>query len=147
MKSKLVEKNVTYNARSMFELVSDVEEYPLFVPACKSLKIINKYEKEEITHIDATMKVGYGILNEFFTSHISINSNNLTIDVVNKDGPFIKLNNYWKFKDEKHGCKIKFNIEFEAKQSLTGSIINLMFEKVFLKYMDAFEKRAHKIFK
>ena len=54
MKSKLVEKNVLYNARSMFELVSDVEKYPLFVPACKSLKIINKYEKEEITYIDAT---------------------------------------------------------------------------------------------
>ena len=45
MKSKQVEKNVLYNARSMFELVSDVEKYPLFVPACKSLKIINKYEK------------------------------------------------------------------------------------------------------
>ena len=79
MKSKQVEKNVLYNARSMFELVSDVEKYPLFVPACKSLKIINKYEKEEITYIDATMRVGYGILNEFFTSHITINKHNFTL--------------------------------------------------------------------
>ena len=146
MKSRVVKKNVKYIAKAMFDLVSDVEKYPLFVPACKSLKIISKYEHNEILHIDAIMRVGYGILNENFTSHISLNEKDLTIDVVNKDGPFIILNNYWIFTNNNDGSEIKFNIEFEARQSITGSIINIMFEKVFMKYMSAFEKRANYLY-
>ena len=37
MKSKKLSRTVQYSANDMYALVSDIESYPYFVPACKSL--------------------------------------------------------------------------------------------------------------
>ncbi len=142
MKSKKIVKELTFKPELMFQLVSDVENYPNFVPACKSLKIQSKVEQGEVTNILAIMEVGYGLIYEKFTSDITINKKDLTIKVINRDGPFKRLNNHWKFLPSNNGSSINFEIEFEAKETLSGGIINIMFEKVFSKYMDAFERRA-----
>jgi len=146
MKSKRIVKELTFKPELMFQLVSDVENYPNFVPACKSLKIQSKVEYEEVVNILAIMEVGYGLIYEKFTSDITIDKKNLTIQVVNSDGPFIRLNNHWKFLPSDDGSIIDFEIEFEAKETLSGSVINIMFEKVFSKYMDAFERRANYLY-
>ena len=146
MKSKKIVKDLTFKPELMFQLVSDVENYPYFVPACKSLKIKSKVEQGEVTNILAIMEVGYGLICEKFTSDITINKKDLTIKVVNSDGPFKRLNNHWKFLPNRNGSSIDFEIEFEAKETLSGSIINIMFEKVFSKYMDAFERRAYYLY-
>ena len=146
MKSRKLSKKMHYSAKEMFDLVSDVENYPFFVPACKSLEIIKKVKKNDIIYIDAIMEVGYGFLNEFFTSHITLNKKKSTIEVINNDGPFRKLNNYWKFTDIADGSEILFEIDFIAKNSFTGKIINIMFERVFSKYIYAFESRAKELY-
>ena len=146
MKSKRIVKELTFKPELMFQLVSDVENYPYFVPACKSLKIQSKVEYEEVVNILAIMEVGYGLIYEKFTSDITIDKKNLTIQVVNSDGPFLRLNNHWKFLPSDDGSIIDFEIEFEAKETLSGSVINIMFEKVFSKYMDAFERRANYLY-
>ena len=146
MKSKKLSRTVQYSANDMYALVSDVESYPYFVPACKSLEVIKKRKDGDIIYIDATMEVGYGFLNEYFTSHIILNKKKFTIEVVNSDGPFRKLNNHWQFIDIENGSEILFEIDFIAKNSFTGKVINLMFERVFSKYIFAFENRANKIY-
>ena len=50
MKSKKLSRTVQYSANDMYGLVSDIESYPYFVPACKSLEVIKK-EKMEISFI------------------------------------------------------------------------------------------------
>ena len=137
---------MNYSADEMFELVADVENYPFFVPACKSLEIVKKVKKDDVIYIDAIMEVGYGFLNEFFTSHITLNKKKSTIEVINNDGPFQKLNNYWQFTDIADGSEILFEIDFIAKNSFTGKIINIMFERVFSKYIYAFENRAKELY-
>ena len=146
MKSRKLSKKMHYSADEMFELVSDVENYPFFVPACKSLEIVKKVTKDDVIYIDAIMEVGYGFLNEFFTSHITLNKKKSTIEVINNDGPFQKLNNYWQFTDIADGSEILFEIDFIAKNSFTGKIINIMFERVFSKYIYAFEGRAKELY-
>jgi len=146
MRSKKISKELAFKPELMFQLVSDVENYPKFVPACKSLKIISKGGSGNITNIVAQMEVGYGLLYEIFTSEITLNKKQLTIEVVNSDGPFERLNNYWKFSESSNGSSIDFEIEFEAKETISGRIINIMFDKVFAKYMNAFEKRAHYLY-
>ena len=115
MKSKKLSRTVQYSANDMYALVSDIESYPYFVPACKSLEVIKKRKDGDIIYIDAIMEVGYGFLNEFFTSHIILNKKKFTIEVVNSDGPFRKLNNYWQFIDIENGSEILFEIDFIAK--------------------------------
>jgi len=146
MKSRKLTKKTKYTANEMFQLVADVRQYPSFVPACKAIDIRNKSQDGEVEYIDAVMEVGYGFLNEFFTSHITLNKGNATIAVVNNDGPFRKLNNYWQFIDIDSGSEIHFEIDFVAKNSLTGKVINIMFERVFSKYIDAFESRANQLY-
>ena len=45
-----------------------------------------------------------------------------------------------------NGSEILFEIDFIAKNSFTGKVINLMFERVFSKYIFAFESRANKLY-
>ena len=51
-----------------------------------------------------------------------------------------------RFIDIEGGSEILFEIEFIAKNSFTGKVINLMFERVFSKYILAFESRANKLY-
>ena len=146
LKSKKLTRRIEYSADDMYSLVADVEKYPFFVPACKSLEVIKKSKDGNLVRIDAVMEVGYGFLNEFFTSHITLNEEKFTIEVINNDGPFRRLNNYWQFNDTKSGSEIIFEIDFIAKNSFTGKIINLMFERVFSKYIYAFENRANELY-
>ena len=145
MKSKEIIKKVPFTSIDMFNLVKDVKMYPEFVPACKSIGVIDSHKDNDCEYINAIMEVGYGILNEKFTSNIKLNKKQLKIDVVNRDGPFVMLNNTWNFVQKDNECEINFKIDFQSKQTFTGAIINLMFDKVFMKYVSAFERRAHYI--
>ena len=56
MKSKKLSRTVQYSANDMYALVSDIESYPYFVPACKSLEVIKKRKDGDIIYIDAIME-------------------------------------------------------------------------------------------
>ena len=72
MKSKKLSRAVRYSANDMYNLVSDIESYPYFVPACKSLEVLKKRKDGDIIYIDAIMEVGYGFLNESFNSNVIV---------------------------------------------------------------------------
>ena len=126
----------------MFELVSDIEKYPEFLPWCISCRIRSRVENE----ILADMVIGYKMFRERFTSQVTLTEPE-RIDVAYSEGPFKFLNNHWIFLREPDGsCTIDFFVEFEFRSKLMQRIIGSVFNEAVKIMVHSFEKRANLIY-
>ncbi|HVZ27553.1 MAG TPA: type II toxin-antitoxin system RatA family toxin [Rhizomicrobium sp.] len=129
---------VPYPAELMYAVVSDVEQYPKFLPWVVALRVLAR----RTNGLTAEMAVGYGALRERYTSDVALDPADHRIDVTQTKGPFKVLENHWRFTPKGEGCEIDFAIRFEFKSKLLQSLAGAKFEKAMLKMTDAFEARA-----
>ena len=129
---------VPYPAELMYQVVSDVEKYPQFLPWVVGLRVLSRGEN----CLTAEMAVGYGALRERYTSDVRLDPVERRMDVVQTQGPFKQLENHWRFTPHAEGCEVEFSILFAFRSRLLHSLAGSAFEKVMLKMADAFEARA-----
>ena len=129
---------VPYPAQLMYAVVSDVEQYPKFLPWVVALRVLSR----RAGGLTAEMAVGYGALRERYTSDIALDEGARTVDVTQTTGPFKVLENHWRFTPNGEGCDIEFSIRFEFKSRLLQGVAGAKFEKAMLKMTDAFVARA-----
>jgi coenzyme Q-binding protein COQ10 len=143
MPSFQTKRPVPYGPQAMVELVADVEKYPQFLPLCDSLKVLSRVKSDSgIETIVARMGVGYGPIQESFTSRIVIDRARHQIDVTHLDGPFRKLDNRWLFVPSRSGCDVEFSIAYEFRSLALQILLGNMFDRAFRKFAEAFEARA-----
>jgi coenzyme Q-binding protein COQ10 len=131
----------------MFALVADVEKYPEFVPLCERLVVRERRDIDGRTVLIADMTAGYGPINETFTSKVTLDRANLTIDVEYIDGPFSYLENRWSFRPAAaEGAEVDFWISYEFKSRMLSALMGSMFDKAFRKFSSAFETRADHVY-
>ena len=136
-------RNISHSSQHMFDLVSDVEKYPKFLPWCIGVRL-KKRTSEQIT---AEMMIGYKMFREKFSCRVELKSHN-RIDVVYEDGPFKYLNNHWIFIDEEDGtCTVDFFVDFEFNSPLLQKLIGVVFNEAVKIMVHAFEKRADAIYR
>ena len=128
-------------------MILDIEQYPQFVPWCLEGKIHEKNESKDFIEIKADLKVGKKFINETYSSLVLYSKKNDLITVINTQGPLKYLKNEWKFKEINNKTQLDFNIDFELKNNFLNMIIKKYFNFGLNKIIDAFEKRALKIFK
>jgi coenzyme Q-binding protein COQ10 len=132
----------------MFDLVADVERYPQFVPLCKALRVRKRIDEPEgIQIIVADMTVSFKLIEERFTSRVTLDRANLRILVEYLEGPFSKMENRWEFHPvQDHLCDVKFFISYDFKSRTLGFLMGSMFDTAFRRFSDAFEKRADAVY-
>ena len=131
-----------YTPEKLYNLVSDVEKYPEFLPWCIALRIRGR----EVEMINADMIIGFKVFREKFSTRVSLNPPS-RIDVEYLDGPFKYLNNHWIFNPIDGGaCEIDFYVDFEFKSILLQKAIGAVFNEAVKKMINAFEAQAHKIY-
>ena len=131
-----------YPAKKLYNLVSDVEKYPEFLPWCIALRVRSR----EVNMINADMIIGFKVFREKFSTRVTLNPPR-RIDVEYLDGPFKYLNNHWIFKPIDDGaCEIDFYVDFEFKSILLQKAIGAVFNEAVQKMINAFEARAHRIY-
>lgn len=145
---------VAYTPLQMFDLVAAVEDYPQFLPLCEGLTVRSSQSLPEGKRIViADMSVGYGPINETFTSKVTLAREDLNVLVEYLDGPFSHLENRWRFEpiepassatnDEKPPhCLVDFYLEYEFRSTMLQMLMGSMFETAFKKFAAAFEGRA-----
>tara|TARA_R110002072_G_scaffold126395_1_gene263224 strand:+ start:2916 stop:3344 length:429 start_codon:yes stop_codon:yes gene_type:complete len=126
-----------HTADQLFDLVSDIEDYPNFLPWCVALRVTS----HEDNVIKADMVVGFKMIREKFTSRVTLTPKE-RIDVEYLDGPFRYLENRWLFVDKDGGCEIDFFIDFEFRSRLLQKIMEPLFHEAVRRMVRAFEKRA-----
>lgn len=133
---------VPHTPRQMFELVSNIEDYPRFLPWCSGSHINSRDEKQVEARLDISWS---GMSKSFATRDILYPYERIDMELV--EGPFKHLNGRWDFIAlGEHGCKVNMELDFE----LTGHFLDFVFLPVFNhianSLVDAFCKRAVEVY-
>ena len=141
-------RRVQHQAAQMFDLVSDVESYPQFLPLCKALRVLQRSKEGDREIFVADMQVGYKSITETFKSRVTCDRATMHILVEYIDGPFRYLKNSWAFRDtaDGHGAHVDFHIEYEFKNRMLALLMGSMFDQAFRRFASAFERRADQIY-
>ena len=142
MKISKQEVIINHPAKSLYDIVLDIEKYPEFVPWCSGVRILSKSKK----NIIGDLLINYSFFKKTFTSDVRFDPNNLIIKVIYINGPLKNLKNQWKFekvKDKK--TKVHFTIKFEFRNILYQKISEIFFDLIENKMIQSFKKRADEI--
>lgn len=133
---------INHTPNNLFKLVSDVSNYPEFLPWCLGARIKNQDDNS----FEADLIIGFKIYKEIYSSKIFLDIKNKKIDVKYKDGPFEHLENYWIFKKDKNGCKVEFMVDFKFKSNFLQTIMETLFSEAVRRMVKAFETRANELY-
>ena len=126
----------------MFELVDTVEKYPEFLPWCgRSVCTLRD------THVTrATLHINYrGIRQSFSTENTKTAPRLMQIKLV--EGPFRMLEGAWRFTDlGGAGCKVELSLRYEFSSRLLEKLVGPVFGYIANSMVDAFVKRAHRVY-
>ena len=142
-------RRVRHAAADMFDLVADVEKYPQFVPLCRALRVRQRIsEPENVEVVVADMTVAYKLVQETFTSRVTLDRPNLQINVEYLSGPFSRLENRWVFRPvTEASCEVTFFIAYEFRSRVLALLMGAMFDAAFRHFSAAFEQRADQIYR
>jgi ribosome-associated toxin RatA of RatAB toxin-antitoxin module len=135
------DKLVAYSPKQMFDLVNRIEDYPHFVPWCKSTEVLSRDEDE----IQARLDFARSGLSKSFTTSNRLQENKI-IEIRLLDGPFQQLEGFWRFAPIDQGCHISLDLEFEFANKLMGVMFTPMFHPIANALVDVFCKRAETVY-
>jgi coenzyme Q-binding protein COQ10 len=142
-----VKRQVRHAAEQMCDLVADVERYPEFVPLCESLKLKSRTTENGREVLVADMAVGYKAIRETISTRVVVDRAALTIDFTYLDGPFRHMSGGWRFERVgPHESVVQFAIDYEFRSRILSMLMGSVFETVFGRFAEAFEKRADAMF-
>lgn len=135
-------KSLPYTPTQLFDLVSDIESYPQFLPWCVGARVIESSEQEVV----ADLVIGFKMFRERFRSKVTLKRpGNIHVDYIR--GPLKYLHNDWKFSaNDQGGTTIDFSVDFEFKNRLFEKVVGTLFSEAVRRMVGAFEKRAHEIY-
>jgi|JI61114BRNA_FD_contig_41_3445148_length_747_multi_2_in_0_out_0_2 ribosome-associated toxin RatA of RatAB toxin-antitoxin module len=140
----VVQKNVlvSYSAEQMFALVERVEDYPLFLPWCGGVNVLERKEDQ----LKATLSINYHGIKQSFTTQ-NVNKAPYAMEMHLVDGPFKHLHGHWKFHPLRNdACKIEFDLRYEFSSKLLETLIGPVFGKITNSFVDAFCARADVVY-
>ena len=139
-----------YTPAQLFDLVTDVEKYPAFLPWCLAVRVRHRGIVETTVGgeklLVADMAIGFKVFRESFTTRVQCRRPD-RIDVTYTDGPFRYLNNHWVFSPiGDNACEIDFFVDFEFRSTILQKAIGLVFNEAVRKMVDAFQTRAEALY-
>lgn len=141
-------RRVKHSADNMFDLVADVQQYPKFVPLCRSLTVRRRDTLPDGREVlVAEMTVAYKFIRESFTSRVVLDRANNVIDVTYLDGPFREMHNRWTFTPvDDTATDVHFHIRYEFKSRTLATLMGSVFDHAFRRFASAFEERANVVY-
>ena len=133
---------VAYPARQMFALVDAVEKYPEFLPWCGGTELILR----DALLTRATIRINYhGIQQSFSTENAKREPHLIQIKLI--EGPFRTLEGGWRFTDlGGAGCKVELSLHYEFASRTLDRLVGPVFGYIANNLIDAFVKRARRIY-
>ncbi|MBL4821559.1 MAG: type II toxin-antitoxin system RatA family toxin [Gammaproteobacteria bacterium] len=133
---------VSYSAQQMFELVNDIENYPLFMQGCTAARIISASKDELVGELTLSKA---GISRTFTTRNVLTPGVEMSMELVK--GTFSVFNATWRFNSlTEEACKVSLEMEFEFSNALMDLTLNKMFSSSANNLVDALVKRAHLVY-
>ncbi|WP_189383856.1 type II toxin-antitoxin system RatA family toxin [Advenella faeciporci] len=131
-----------YKASQMFDLVSDVEKYPEFMPWCGGSAIKERLEDGVIASVTISLAK---IKQTFTTRNKHAYPGKMELELV--DGPFSALNGTWEFIElDEDACKVIFTLDYAFNSKTLEMLVGPVFNRIANSFIDSFTKRAQVIY-
>ena len=150
---KQVKKSVLlwYSAHEIYQLVTDVEDYPQFLPWCERVEVLSRDEQGPT----ARLYLAYsGIRHAFTTKNVQVADESVHVALV--DGPFSMLDGMWRFVPlplptasggvDSVACKIGFELRYEFSSAILEAAISPVFDRIANTFVDSFVHRAEQVY-
>lgn len=139
-----------YSPREMYELVTAVDDYPMFLPWCAKAEVVERHEDGMIARL--TLAKG-GLRHAFTTRNQHRNGQEVRVALV--DGPFSELEGTWLFQPVSRGgatrdadapaCRIEFDLRYAFANLALETLISPVFDRVANTLVDSFVQRAEQV--
>ncbi len=149
---KQVKKSVLlwYAQHEIYQLVTDVESYPQFLPWCERVEVLGRDEQATTARLFLAYS---GIRHAFTTRNVQVPDESVHITLV--DGPFSLLDGLWRFVAlplpagsggmDGAACKIEFEMRYEFSNALLEAAISPVFDRIANTFVDSFVRRAEQV--
>jgi ribosome-associated toxin RatA of RatAB toxin-antitoxin module len=144
---KTVKKSVLiwYSPQEMYDLVTQVEHYPQFLPWCDHGRVI----AGDANGMTAEVGISFGGIRQTFTTRNEhILNRQVSIKLVN--GPFSHLDGEWHFVPlgdaSQRACRVEFTLNYGFSSALLAKLVGPVFDKIAGSLVDAFIKRAAQVY-
>lgn len=133
---------VPYTPQEMFELVSDIDSYPRFLPWCHGARILSR----DVDEVRASIEFAVGGVTRSFTTRNRHQVNKM-IEMHLVDGPFSRLDGFWRFDPlGEEGSKIALFLEYDFSNRVLGMVVGPIFGQIANTLVDSFQQRAAVIY-
>jgi len=144
---KTVKKSVLiwYTAQEMFALVTDVDQYPKFLPWCDRARVVERDEHGMLAEIGISFA---GIRQSFTTRNEHVPGRKVDVKLVS--GPFSNLDGHWTFtpvgEEGERACRIDLELQYGFKNMALSALVGPVFDKIAGTLVDSFVKRAEQVY-
>ncbi len=144
---KTVTKSVLiwYSPQEMYVLVTDVDQYPKFLPWCDRARVVSSDDAGMTAEIGISFS---GIRQTFSTRNAHVQNRQVAIQLVS--GPFSRLDGEWNFlpigDGSQRACRVELTLNYGFDNSALSRIVGPVFDKIASSMVDAFVKRAIQVY-
>jgi ribosome-associated toxin RatA of RatAB toxin-antitoxin module len=146
---KHIKKSVLlwYSPAEMYRLVTDIREYPKFLPWCQKAEVLEETE----TSMTGRLHLAYaGVRHAFTTRNTHVPDSSVTVELV--DGPFSVLHGTWRFlplqapEPGQKACKVEFEMKYVFSNLAFEMLLSPVFDRIANTFVDSFVKRAEQVY-
>ena len=129
---------VPHSARTMFDLVDDVERYPEFLPWCSGARVSERTE----TLTRARIEIDYhGLASHFSTLNRKQAPSRMDLEL--EEGPFDSFTGRWSFTPlGDAGCRVEFSLDYGFSGAAMTALLEPVFGHIIETLVDRFVARA-----
>jgi coenzyme Q-binding protein COQ10 len=135
-----------YTAQQMYDLVSDVERYPDFLPWTAGARVRSVEDRGTHREMLADLVVSFKLFRESFGSRVRLFDREKRIETSYIEGPFRRMNSEWRFRDVPGGAEVSFATDFEFKNRILQGAAGMFFQQAMSQVVRAFERRAQALY-
>ena len=143
---RFFERHVPHLPQSMYEIVSDLEDYPRFIANCKAMDVRPDPAARGKDVRLAKMTLSFGPITQAYTSRVTLDPEARTIAAKAVDGPFSYLDSIWSFEQEGQGTRVRFEIDFKISNPLIAAVAEPAFAAKQEEIIRAFAEEADRRF-
>lgn len=131
-----------YTQEQLFKLVTDISEYPRFLPYCQGAIVLGR----QGNRVKGTLHIGYkGLSYPFATQNLETPPSHIRMQLLS--GPLQKLEGDWVFDSlPTGGCQVRLQVELLLKPAVLGILFKSKIDEITDLMVDAFVKRAKDLY-
>ena len=144
---KTINKSVLiwYSPAEMYALVTDVAQYPRFLPWCDHAQVLDSHAQGMTAEVGISFS---GIRQTFVTQNSHEEGKRVGMQLVK--GPFSKLEGEWLFQavgdGSQRACRVSLLLNYGFENATLGKLVGPVFDKIAANLVDAFVKRAQQVY-